>query len=101
MIVTAIAHIAMPVAGAVHRLINGHSSLAVRLSIAALDACRQIFRKCIEDRSGRVVDTAGDSVLAAFESVVEAVRCAIEVQDALAKTNSDLPDDRRMHFRIT
>ena len=70
-------------------------------TIAALDACRQIFPKCIEDRSGRVVDTAGDSVLAAFESVVEAVRCAIEVQDALAKTNSDLPDDRRMHFRIT
>ena len=43
-------------------------------TIAALDIRRQIFRDRIAARAGRVVDTAGDSVLAVFESVVEAVR---------------------------
>ncbi|NIO38792.1 MAG: hypothetical protein GTO41_00490 [Burkholderiales bacterium] len=49
-------------------------------TITALDACRAIFRDRIAARDGRVVDTAGDSVLASFDSVVEAARCAIEIQ---------------------
>ena len=69
-------------------------------TIAALDARRQIFRDRITGRSGRVVDTAGDSVLAVFDSVVEAVRCATEVQDGLVEANAALPEDRRMRFRI-
>ena len=45
-------------------------------TVAALNACRNIFKDEIESRQGRVVDTAGDSVLAEFPSVVEAVRAA-------------------------
>ena len=69
-------------------------------TVAALDASRAIFRRTIESHDGRVVDTAGDSVLATFESVVEAVRCSVKVQEALSKRNAELPDDRRMQFRI-
>ena len=69
-------------------------------TVAALDACRAIFTRTIESHDGRVVDTAGDSVLATFESVVEAVRCSVEVQDALSQRDAELPDDRRMRFRI-
>ncbi len=69
-------------------------------TIAALDARRAIFRDRVAARGGRVVDTTGDSVLCVFESVVEAVRCAAEVQAALAAINADEPEDRRMRFRI-
>ena len=48
-------------------------------TIAALDIRRQIFRDRIAAHSGRLIDTAGDSVLAEFRSVVEAVDCAVEV----------------------
>jgi adenylate cyclase len=71
-----------------------------RATVAALNASREIFRTCVSEHDGRVVDTAGDSVLATFDSVVEAVQCASEVQAALGICNQDLPDDRRMAFRI-
>ena len=48
-------------------------------TVAALNACRNIFKDEIESRQGRVVDTAGDSVLADFENVVKAVEGAVEV----------------------
>ena len=69
-------------------------------TVAALDACRAIFKQTIEDHDGHVVDTAGDSVLATFDSVVEAVRCSVEVQGTIAERNADLVDDRHMRFRI-
>ena len=69
-------------------------------TVAALNACRNIFKDEIKSRQGRVVDTAGDSVLAEFPSVVEAVRTAVQVQQALAQRNEGLPEDRRMEFRI-
>jgi len=69
-------------------------------TVAALNACRNIFKDEIKRRQGRVVDTAGDSVLAEFPSVVEAVRTAVQVQQALAQRNEGLPEDRRMEFRI-
>jgi len=47
-----------------------------------------------------VVDTAGDSVLSVFDSVVEAVRCAMEIQIALSERNEELSEDRKMRFRI-
>jgi hypothetical protein len=46
------------------------------------------------------VSTAGDSVLAEFSSAVEAVRCAVEIQDALKTRNDSLPEHRQMHFRV-
>ena len=45
-------------------------------TVASLEACRDVFRREVDARDGRVVDTAGDSVLAVFDSVVEAVEAA-------------------------
>ena len=54
----------------------------------------------IQKHQGRVVGTAGDSVLADLASVVDAVRCAVEIQNELKTRNADLPENRRMEFRI-
>jgi len=61
---------------------------------------RDVFSKRVENHDGRVVDTAGDSVLSVFDSVVEAVRCAMEIQIALSERNEELSEDRKMRFRI-
>ena len=53
-------------------------------TIEVLVNFRDVFSKRIENFEGRVVDTAGDSVLSVFDSVVEAVRCAMEIQLALS-----------------
>ena len=71
-----------------------------RGTVAALKQAREVFRERIEARSGRLIDTAGDSVLAEFPSVVEAVECAVAVQERLAEINDPIPEDRRMLFRI-
>jgi adenylate cyclase len=71
-----------------------------RATVAALDAARAVFRAQIEAQQGRVIDMAGDSVLAVFGTVVGAVTAALAIQtqvDALADAG---PEDRRMHFRI-
>ena len=49
---------------------------------------------------GRVVNTAGDAALAMFEAVVDAVSCAAEIQQDLATLNQDIPDERKLQFRI-
>jgi class 3 adenylate cyclase len=54
----------------------------------------------IASHSGRVVKLMGDGVLAEFPSVVEAVQWAVEIQETMAKRNRDLPQDRRIDFRI-
>ena len=69
-------------------------------TIEVLVDCRDVFSKRVENHDGRVVDTAGDSVLSVFDSVVEAVRCAMEIQVALSERNADLKEDRKMRFRI-
>ncbi len=71
-----------------------------KATIATLDAYRLIFREHIETDQGRIVDTAGDSVLAVFETATGAVRAAIAIQGQLKATNHDVPEDRRMQFRI-
>ena len=71
-----------------------------RATVAALNAARAVFRERIEIRGGRVVDTADDSVLAIFPSVVEAVQCAVSVQETLAESSEAVAEDRRMRFRI-
>lgn len=69
-------------------------------TVSTLNAYRGVFIENIESRGGRIVDTAGDSVLAVFDSVVEAVASAMAVQSTLNEQNATLPDARRMHFRI-
>jgi adenylate cyclase len=69
-------------------------------TLATLTEYRAIIDTVIEQRRGRFVNSAGDSVLAEFASVINAVQCAIEIQTALKAENSKLPADRRMEFRI-
>ncbi len=69
-------------------------------TIAALDAARAVFAEHIAANQGRVVDTAGDSVLAIFETTAGAVEAAMAVQTALAEAAEDVPEARRMRFRI-
>ena len=71
-----------------------------RATIATLREFREIFRKHIEPNGGRVVDMAGDSVLAVFDSAAGAVQAGIETQAELAERNEELTDERRMAFRI-
>jgi adenylate cyclase len=54
----------------------------------------------IAHHKGRIVKTSGDGLLVEFASVVDALRCAAEVQTALAESNAPLPRDRRIEFRI-
>ena len=69
-------------------------------TLATLSAHRVIVDDLINSHHGRITGTAGDSVLAEFASVVEAVDCAVKIQDALAAANEDLPDEHRLRFRI-
>jgi adenylate cyclase len=71
-----------------------------RATVATLDEYRGVFRKQIEVHDGRVVDMAGDSVLAAFETATGAVNAALDIQTALAARNAFLVESRRMLFRI-
>ncbi len=65
-----------------------------------LSTYREIIEGLVARRRGRVFGGAGDSVIAEFASPVEAVRCAVDVQRELEARNVDLPEDRRMRFRI-
>ena len=69
-------------------------------TMATLSARRGVVDELIARRQGRIANTAGDSVLAEFPSVLEAVRCALEIQLALNAANAEEPEDRRMRFRI-
>jgi adenylate cyclase len=69
-------------------------------TLRSLNDARALFRVRIEAHGGRLIDTAGDSILAEFPSAVEAVDCAGEIQHELAKRNGQLAEHRRMQFRI-
>src|SRR5215208_6239473 len=69
-------------------------------TMRALTAHREVMDRLIGEHRGRRANTAGDSVLAEFPSVVDAVQCAVQVQQALAAANEGVPEDRRMSFRI-
>jgi adenylate cyclase len=69
-------------------------------TLRSLTAHREIMDRLISEHAGRIASTAGDSVLAGFPSAVDAIRCAIAVQEALAQANLDTPDERRFRFRI-
>ena len=69
-------------------------------TIAALDAGRDVFKTEIESHQGRVIDMAGDSVLASFETAIGAVTAALRIQERLDELAAHVPDDRQMRFRI-
>ena len=69
-------------------------------TIRTLTAYRALISSLIQQYRGRVVDAPGDNLLAEFASVVDAVRCAVEIQHALKEKNAELPEHRQMQFRI-
>lgn len=69
-------------------------------TIRRLNAYLEAITGFIQKHHGRKVGTAGDSVLAEFSSVVDAVRCAVEIQEEIKIKNYDLPENRKMEFRI-
>ena len=69
-------------------------------TIRTLTEYRNAIKAVVNKHKGRVVDSPGDNVLAEFASVVDAVRCAVETQKQISKRNADLPENRRMLFRI-
>jgi len=69
-------------------------------TLKILSAHRSVIDGIIQFHEGRIINTAGDSVLAEFASPTQAVRCAVEIQDALKTRNDALAEDRRMQFRI-
>jgi adenylate cyclase len=83
--------------------VAGYSRLMAadeRATVAALDAARAVFRSQIESNQGRVIDMAGDSVLAVFETATGAVSAALAIQQAIDRSGEKTPEDRRMRFRI-
>jgi adenylate cyclase len=69
-------------------------------TLATLRRHRAAMAALIERHDGRIVNTWGDAIIAEFASVVEAVQCAVEMQQELAGENDPLPDAERMRFRI-
>jgi class 3 adenylate cyclase len=69
-------------------------------TLATLSSHRLIVDELIASYGGRITGTAGDSVVAEFASVVEALDCALEIQERLAAANAELPSDQRLQFRI-
>ena len=70
-------------------------------TLARLKAHRRaLFDPMIAEHRGRIVKTTGDGALVEFASVVDAMRCAVEIQRGMAGRNADVPPERRIEFRI-
>jgi len=83
--------------------VAGYSRLMAgdeRATVQSLDLARALFRGHIESNQGRVIDMAGDSVLAVFETAAGAMLAALDVQHEIESLLGDVAEDRRMRFRI-
>jgi adenylate cyclase len=69
-------------------------------TVKTLESYKQIMFSLIKQHRGRVIDSPGDNLLAEFASVVDAVQCGVAVQKELQARNAELPENRRMQFRI-
>jgi adenylate cyclase len=69
-------------------------------TVRILNAYKEAMASLIQHHHGRVVDAPGDNLLAEFGSVVDALECAVEIQKELKTRNADLPENRKMEFRI-
>jgi len=78
------------------RLMQDDEAATVKL----LEQYKLIMSEQIRQHRGRVVDSPGDNILAEFTSVVDAVQCAVATQKELQARNEELPENRRMRFRI-
>jgi len=69
-------------------------------TVRTLTSYRTTISNLVQQYSGSVVDSPGDNILAEFKSVVDAVNCAVKIQRDIAGQNAELPDERKMQFRI-
>lgn len=69
-------------------------------TVKTVTSYRNIISSLIKQHNGSVIDSPGDNLLAEFVSVVDAVQCAVAVQKELEARNDELPENRRMLFRI-
>jgi adenylate cyclase len=69
-------------------------------TVRTLTSYREVITTLIKQHNGMVIDSPGDNILADFVSVVDAVQCAVSVQNELNARNENLPENRRMDFRI-
>jgi adenylate cyclase len=82
---------------------EGYSSLMgddEEATVRTLTAYREVHTTLIQQHNGQVLDSPGDNLLAEFVSVVDAVQCAVAVQKEIKARNYQLPENRRMQFRI-
>src|ERR1700720_4504905 len=84
--------------------VAGYSRLMGADEEGTLERLKAIRRELgdpkIAEHRGRIVKTTGDGLLAEFQSVVDAVRCAVEVQRAMADRNAGAPAEKRIEFRV-
>ena len=84
--------------------VAGYSRLMGTDESGTLAALKRHRRELIDPKvaefGGRIVKTTGDGLLLEFPSVVDAIRCAVDVQRAMAARNADVPADQRIEFRI-
>ncbi len=82
----------------------GYSRLMGEDEVGTLDALRahreELIEPKIAEHEGRLVKLMGDGLLVEFPSSVEAVHCAVEIQHTMGERNADVPEDRRIIFRI-
>jgi adenylate cyclase len=69
-------------------------------TVQTITAYRETMTRLIQQYRGRVVDSPGDNLLAEFASMVDATECAVKIQEELTIRNAELPEERRMQFRI-
>jgi TolB-like protein/class 3 adenylate cyclase len=69
-------------------------------TVSTLKSYREIITENVKAFNGRVVDSPGDNILSEFRSIVDAVKCAVAIQEGLREKNDKLPENRKMNFRI-
>ena len=85
--------------------VAGYASLMAaerrgRQLVRELKRQQSVLLPLVSEHGGRVIDTAGDGILAEFASALRAVECALAIQDAAARRNVELGSSRRMQLRI-
>jgi adenylate cyclase len=69
-------------------------------TVSTLKSHRELITENVKALNGRVVDSPGDNILSEFRSIVDAVKCAVAIQEGLREKNDKLPENRKMNFRI-
>ncbi len=77
-----------------------HTERNEEASTVTLRVYRAVVEEAISSHRGHIFSSAGDGVVAEFPSIVEAIRCAIEIQNEIAERNTSVPNNERMQFRI-